>query len=151
MRIEIVGILMAKKKDPETIQDLNEVLLDKDNLKENDITKALNRLAVKLTKANLWIYILRLLEDEPLYGYEIKQKIQAKFGFQPAIVSGYVILYKMKRDGLVQVEWKTSNEEGKPNRKYYSITDIGKKAMDRARLYLESLILNVFDRAESKF
>ncbi len=142
---------MAKRKVPETIQDLNEVLLDKENLKENDVTKAMNRLAVKLTKANLWMYILRLLEDEPLYGYEIKQKIQDKFGFQPAIVSGYVILYKMKRDGLVQVEWKTSNEEGKPNRKYYSITDIGRRAMNRARLYLESLIGVVFDRAESKY
>jgi DNA-binding PadR family transcriptional regulator len=142
---------MAKKKVPETIQDLNDVLLDKDHLMDHDITKAMNRLAVKLTKANLWIYILRLLEDDPLYGYEIKQKIQAKFGFQPAIVSGYVILYKMKRDGLVQVEWKTSDEEGKPNRKYYSITETGRKAMNQAKVYLETLITSVFDRATSKF
>ena len=139
------------KRNPDTIRELNEVLLDKDNLKENDITKAMNRLADKLTKANLWMYILRLLEDDPLYGYEIKQKISAKFGFQPAIVSGYVILYKMKRDGLVQVEWKTSNEEGKPNRKYYNITEIGRQAMNQAKKYLEALINSVFDKAESKF
>jgi len=142
---------VPQKQEPDTIQELNEILLDKDHLKEHNITKAMNRLAVKLTKANLWMYILRLLEDEPLYGYEIKQKIQTKFGFQPAIVSGYVILYKMKRDGLVQVEWKTSNEEGKPNRKYYSITEIGKLAMNRAKKYLETLISTVFDKAESKF
>jgi DNA-binding PadR family transcriptional regulator len=104
-----------------------------------------------LTKANLWLYILRLLEDEPLYGYEIKQKISKKFGFQPAIVSGYVILYKMKKDGLVQVEWKTSNEEGKPNRKYYNITDIGKRAMNQAKLYVEALLGSVFDMADAKF
>ncbi len=142
---------MAKKKDPETIQELNDLLLDKDHLVDHDITKAINRLAVKLTKANLWMYILRLLEDEPLYGYEIKQKIQDKFGFQPAIVSGYVILYKMKRDGLVQVEYRTTNENGKPNRKYYSITDIGRRAMNRAKLYLEQLLVNVFDTAEGTF
>jgi PadR family transcriptional regulator PadR len=142
---------MAKKKDPETIQELNDLLLDKDHLMDHDVTKAMNRLAVKLTKANLWMYILRLLEDDPLYGYEIKQKIQDKFGFQPAIVSGYVILYKMKRDGLVQVEYRTTNENGKPNRKYYSITDIGRRAMNRAKLYLEQLIVNVFDTAEGKF
>jgi len=144
-------IKMAKKKTPESIQELNNVFLDKEHLKDYDVTKAMNRLADKLTKANLWLYILRLLEDEPLYGYEIKQKINNRFGFQPAIVSGYVILYKMKKDGLVQVEWKTSNEEGKPNRKYYNITAIGRKAMDQAKLYLEALITSVFDKAESKF
>jgi len=138
---------MAKKKaNLETLNDLNEIFLDKERLKENQVTKAVNRLADKLTKANLWMYILRLLEDDPLYGYEIKQKIQAKFGFQPAIVSGYVILYKMKKDGLVQEEWKTSNEEGKPNRKYYSLTETGREAMGHAKKYLELLITNVFDR-----
>lgn len=139
---------MAKKKALETLNDLNEVFLDKDNLKDNKITKAVNRLADKLTKANLWMYILRLLEDEPLYGYEIKSKIQNKFGFQPAIVSGYVILYKMKKDGLVQEEWKTSNEEGKPNRKYYNLTDTGKEAMAQARKYMELLLTSVFDKVK---
>ena len=142
---------MAKRKNPESIQELNTLLLDKDHLKENNITKAVNRLADKLTKANLWMYILRLLEESPLYGYEIKEKIHKRFGFQPAIVSGYVILYKMKKDGLVQVEWKTSNEEGKPNRKYYSITGIGKAATNQAKKYVESLLVSVFDKAESKF
>jgi PadR family transcriptional regulator PadR len=139
---------MAKKKSLETLNDLNEVFLDKENLRENKITKAVNRLADKLTKANLWMYILRLLEDDPLYGYEIKSKIQNKFGFQPAIVSGYVILYKMKKDGLVQEEWKTSSEEGKPNRKYYSLTETGREAMAQARKYMELLITNVFDRVK---
>ncbi|MHA1131305.1 MAG: PadR family transcriptional regulator [Candidatus Helarchaeota archaeon] len=142
---------MAKRKDPKTIQELNDVFLDKDHLLDHGITKAMNRLAVKLTKANLWMYILRLLEDAPLYGYEIKQKIQEKFGFQPAIVSGYVILYKMKRDGLVQIEYRTTNENGKPNRKYYSITDIGRHAMGRAKLYLEQLLLTVFDKVDGTF
>lgn len=139
---------MAKKKSLETLNDLNEVFLDKENLKENQITKAVNRLADKLTKANLWMYILRLLEDDPLYGYEIKSKIQNKFGFQPAIVSGYVILYKMKKDGLVQEEWKTSNEEGKPNRKYYNLTETGREAMAQARKYMELLLTTVFDKVK---
>jgi PadR family transcriptional regulator PadR len=139
---------MAKKKSLETLNDLNEVFLDKENLKDNKITKAVNRLADKLTKANLWMYIIRLLEDEPLYGYEIKSKIQNKFGFQPAIVSGYVILYKMKKDGLVQEEWKTSNEEGKPNRKYYNLTETGKEAMAQARKYMELLLTSVFDKVK---
>lgn len=140
---------MAKKKaNLETLNNLNEIFLDKERLKENQVTKAVNRLADKLTKANLWMYILRLLEDDPLYGYEIKQKIQTKFGFQPAIVSGYVILYKMKKDGLVQSNLVQANEEGKPNRKYYSLTDTGKEAMSHAKKYLELLLSNVFDKVE---
>ena len=95
---------MAKRKNPESIQELNTLLLDKDQLKENNITKAVNRLADKLTKANLWMYILRLLEESPLYGYEIKEKINKRFGFQPAIVSGYVILYKMSIISFVGIE-----------------------------------------------
>ncbi|HUX98806.1 MAG TPA: PadR family transcriptional regulator [Candidatus Deferrimicrobium sp.] len=144
---------MAKKKTaekiPETIQELNIIFLDKDKLKENDVTKAMNRLADKLTKANLWMYILRLLEEEPLYGYEIKEKIFDRFGFQPAVVSGYVILYKMKKDGLVQVEWKTSTDDGKPNRKYYQMTETGHQAMNHAKKYLELLIKSVFDKVEN--
>jgi PadR family transcriptional regulator PadR len=139
----------ASEKIPTTIQELNAIFLDKEKLKENDVTKAMNRLADKLTKANLWMYILRLLEEDPLYGYEIKEKIFERFGFTPAVVSGYVILYKMKKDGLVQVEWKTSNEEGKPNRKYYNLTEIGHKAMNQAKVYLEMLLKTVLDKAQS--
>ena len=63
-------------------------------------TKAYKRLTKKLTKENLWIYVLRLLQERPMYGYEIRQKIDTKFGFAPARVSCYVVLYKMKREKL---------------------------------------------------
>jgi len=42
-------------------------------------------------------------------------------------------------------------EEGIPRRKYYNITETGKIAMNQAKKYLETLLMTVFDKAESKF
>ena len=42
--------------------------------------RAMNRLVNKLTKEMLWIYILRLLQERPHYGYEIKQLVTDRFG-----------------------------------------------------------------------
>ena len=142
-------------------KEIDKVLLNFDkNLKELNQTfgdggsaksypKALNRLVDKITKANLWLYILRLLQEKPHYGYEIKNKIREKFGFSPAIVSGYVILYKMKKDNLVDIKWEhieKNQNSGKPNRKYYYITDLGEKTMKIAKNYLDALMSEIFDK-----
>ncbi|MHA1697194.1 MAG: PadR family transcriptional regulator [Candidatus Helarchaeota archaeon] len=133
-----------------SLKELNNAFLNPNNISiEDGFTKAINRLADKLTRANLWIYILKMLieKENGIYGYEIKKNIEEKFGFEPATVSGYVILYKMKRDNLVQIEWKNS-EEGKPNRKYYKITERGMEAMRQAKMYLIKLLDEVFDKIE---
>ncbi|MHA2068870.1 MAG: hypothetical protein ACXABY_31290 [Candidatus Thorarchaeota archaeon] len=56
--------------------------------------KAMTRLVNKMTKEMLWMYILRLLQERPHYGYEIKELITKRFGFSPATVSGYAIIYR---------------------------------------------------------
>ncbi|MHA1271169.1 MAG: PadR family transcriptional regulator [Candidatus Helarchaeota archaeon] len=139
---------MISKKS--SLKELNSAFLDSNLIGLEGYTKAINRLADKLTRANLWLYILKMLLDNSengIYGYEIKKNIEDNFGFEPATVSGYVILYKMKRDNLVQIEWKSS-EEGKPNRKYYKITERGIEAMRQAKLYLQKLIDEVFEKIE---
>ncbi|MHA1232646.1 MAG: PadR family transcriptional regulator [Candidatus Helarchaeota archaeon] len=133
-----------------SLKELNHLFLDATKIGlEDGYTKAINRLADKLTRANLWIYILKMLleKENGIYGYEIKKNIEEKFGFEPATVSGYVILYKMKRDNLVKIEWKKS-EEGKPNRKYYKITERGLEAMRQAKIYLQKILEEVFDKIE---
>lgn len=111
---------------------------------DDDETKAFKRLRKMLTKENLWLYILRLLKERPRYGYEIKSEIRKRFGFSPAIVTGYVILYKMKRDGLVEVS-REKNETGRPDRKYYRITPRGLESMKMAKSLLLDLMEKVFD------
>ncbi|MFX0096284.1 MAG: PadR family transcriptional regulator [Candidatus Hodarchaeota archaeon] len=111
---------------------------------EESETKAFKRLRKMLTKENLWLYILRLLQERPRYGYEIKNEIRKRFGFSPAIVTGYVILYKMKRDGLVEVSLE-KNETKRQDRKYYRITQRGQESMKMAKGLLLDLMKKVFD------
>lgn len=127
------------------IKELNTLYQDENS---PNMSEAIQRLVGKITKANLWLYILRLLQDKPHYGYEIRKNIKEKFGFSPATVSGYVILYKMKKDDLVEettVEVEEEKESGKPNRTYYTITDLGRESMRRAKEYLQTLVTDVFD------
>jgi DNA-binding PadR family transcriptional regulator len=108
-------------------------------------SKAIHRFIEKLTKENLWFYILRLLQDGPRYGYEIRSMISEKFGFKPATVTSYVILYKMEKDGLVEERRNDDDSKGKPDRKYYVITEEGKRAMAIAKTFLGKLLKNAFD------
>ncbi|MFX1264371.1 MAG: PadR family transcriptional regulator [Promethearchaeota archaeon] len=105
--------------------------------------RAMTRLVKKLTKEVLWIYILRLLQERPLYGYEIKTLVTERFGFSPALVSGYAIIYRLTRDGLI--EGQTSSDS---TRKYYEITDKGQNAMQQAKQFLSTTLSNVFDLTE---
>ncbi len=102
--------------------------------------RAVARLVKKMTKEMLWIYVLRLLQERPLYGYEIKQLVTDRFGFSPAVVSGYAILYRLIKDGLIQTQ--TSSDSP---RKYYEITEKGRMAMSEAKLFLANTMANVFD------
>ncbi|MFW9887334.1 MAG: PadR family transcriptional regulator [Candidatus Thorarchaeota archaeon] len=106
-------------------------------------SRAVERLVNKLTKEMLWIYILRLLQERPHYGYEIKELVTKRFGFSPATVSGYAIIYRLQRDGLIQ-----SQASGDSTRKYYEITEKGIEAMMLAKEFLSSTISRVFDITE---
>lgn len=89
---------------------------------------ALRRLEEKLTKENLWLYILDLLKSEELYAYEISSRIKTAFGFEPATITVYVVLYKMEREGLVTSESKRGENRGAV-RRYYKPTEEGRKAL----------------------
>ncbi|MEM2109610.1 MAG: PadR family transcriptional regulator [Candidatus Odinarchaeota archaeon] len=106
--------------------------------------KAVQRLKSKLTKENLWLYILRLLQEKPRYGYEIRSEIKKRFNFSPAMVTGYVIIYKLKRDNLVE-ERIDKSQSNRPDRKYYFITDKGLSALKEAKTFLEELMGKIFD------
>jgi DNA-binding PadR family transcriptional regulator len=106
--------------------------------------KAVTRLVNKLTKEMLWIYILRLLQERPHYGYELKELVTRKFDFSPATVSGYAIIYRLIKDGLI-----VESEGDSSPRKYYSITDKGRAAMTDAKKFLNETIELVFDMTPS--
>jgi DNA-binding PadR family transcriptional regulator len=97
------------------------------------------RLIRKLTKENLWLYILKLLQDRPMYAYEIYKIIHDQFGFTTATITVYVVLYKMRREGLIEIaEEKTVS--GKPERKYYQMTEKGRHEYVNGVLFLEETL-----------
>ncbi|MGC9780483.1 MAG: PadR family transcriptional regulator [Candidatus Heimdallarchaeota archaeon] len=110
-----------------------------------DASKAFKRLKKKISIDNLWIYILRLLQEKEMYGYELKESIKKRFGFEPATVTSYTILYKLEKDNLVTSLVK-GNPEGRPDRKYYSLTDEGKKSMKEAKGLFKEILSKVFDK-----
>ncbi|GAH22048.1 unnamed protein product [marine sediment metagenome] len=111
-------------------------------------TKAFQRLEKNFTIDLLWIWILRLLRDGPKYAYELRQEIETKFGFSPAIVTNYTILYLLEREGVVQKVEKRNSDE-RIDRKYYAKTDLGEKLMDEAENYLYTTISKLFPKNSS--
>jgi PadR family transcriptional regulator PadR len=106
-----------------------------------DQFKALRRFVDKLTRENLWIYVLRLLQEGPKQDSEIRDMMNRRFGFEPTGVTSYTILYKMIRDGLVKVE----KGKGRSVERRYEITSDGERAMQSAKVILTNLIKNAFD------
>ncbi len=82
-------------------------------------------LTESLTTGNLWLYILSTLESGPATPSEIKTKVGARFGFSPAAITFYSVLYKLRREGLVE---KTS----KRFRSAYVVTEAGRTELARA-------------------
>ena len=93
------------------------------------------RLKKKTTAEMLWPYFLKLLKERPMYGYELQQETQKRFGWKPATVTSYVVLYRLQRNSYVTIEWK--EQRGKPARKYYKITKKGEELLRDGIKYLK--------------
>jgi DNA-binding PadR family transcriptional regulator len=106
---------------------------------------AYERLVRKLTKENLWIYVLSLLNEGPKYGYEIRKEIREKFNFEPGKVTSYIVLYKLQNEGYIALEKKKRSEEG-PERKYYVITEDGKKLLKKAEEFFSEFYSKIFKK-----
>ncbi len=111
-------------------------------------TKAYQRLEKNFTIDLLWIWVLKLLREGPKYAYELRQEIQNKFGFSPATVTNYTILYLLEREGVVEKVEKRNSDE-RIDRKYYAITDLGEKLMDTAETYLRTTVNKLFHKSSS--
>ncbi len=69
--------------------------------------------------------MLGVLQHEPGYGYEIAKRIRELSDdmFKYGEAQLYPALRKLEENGFVTAEWVV--QEGKPNRRVYSITDEG--------------------------
>lgn len=95
------------------------------------------RLVGKVTKENLWLFILALLYEKPHYGYELRARINERFGFWSGNVTAYRVLYSLTKAGLVELE---EREVSGRIRKYYGITTEGKKEYSNGKKALSQII-----------
>ena len=118
---------------------------DSNEKKATKTKKAFQRLEENLTIDLLWIWVLRLLREGPKYAYELREEIATRFGFSPATVTNYTILYRLEREGVVHKVDKR-NEDERIDRKYYAITELGEKLMDDAEEYLRQTFAKLFPK-----
>ena len=118
---------------------------DSDNVNVQDPkeTKAFQRLKKKLTIDVLWVWILKLLSEGPKYAYELKQEMQKRFGFSSATVTNYTVLYLLEKEGIVK-KIEISNDLERIDRKYYTLTPLGKQLFEEAKKFLKETYTVLF-------
>jgi len=80
-----------------------------------------------------------MLLDRPMYAYEIGKGLHERFGFSTATVTTYVVLYKLQREGLIGLGQEVATQ-GRPKRKYYTITDLGRREFEKGRKLLRETL-----------
>lgn len=84
----------------------------------------------QMKKGVLEMLVLKQLEKEEKYGYQLISQLKDKSGGMFSLKEGtlYPILYRLEDDGLVVSRW--SLPQGKEvSRKYYVITEEGKEGL----------------------
>ncbi|WP_312753278.1 PadR family transcriptional regulator [Rummeliibacillus suwonensis] len=71
--------------------------------------------------------VLAVIEKETVYGYELSKKLQWIGLADVSEGTIYPVLLRLQKNGWIYGEMRPS-EEG-PNRKYYTLTENGKKAL----------------------
>ena len=85
-------------------------------------------------KGVLELCVLALLNKKDTYGYELAERISSRIEIAEGTL--YPLLRKLKSDGLCDTY--ISAESGGPPRKYYTLTDKGRKAETQLRDEWES-------------
>ena len=85
---------------------------------------------IQYKKGVLELCVLAMLHQRDRYGYELSEQLSQTIDIADGTV--YPIMRKLKADGLVTTY--LSEESGGPPRKYYSLTDLGRRTYltDRA-------------------
>ncbi|UCE21372.1 MAG: helix-turn-helix transcriptional regulator [Candidatus Aminicenantes bacterium] len=77
--------------------------------------------------------ILAILANKEIYGYQIIQSVIEISGGTLEWSEGmlYPVLHRLEKENFIQSQWKMS-ENGR-RRKYYMLTELGKKELDKEK------------------
>ena len=90
-------------------------------------------LTPELKKGSAEFLVLSLLEHEPRHGYELSKLIESRSAgvLTFHVASLYPLLYRIEERGWIVGRWV--ERAGQRRRRYYSITDEGKRILDAQR------------------
>lgn len=72
--------------------------------------------------------VLAVVRDDETYGFEIVRTMARNGGLVTSEGTIYPLLSRLRRDGLVATTWRQS--EAGPPRRYYRLTDEGRRALE---------------------
>lgn len=84
----------------------------------------------QMKKGVLDMLVLKLLESEAKYGYQMIQEIRDRSEEIFMLKDGtlYPILYRLEEDGMIRSKWSEAVGKQVP-RKYYEITETGRNTL----------------------
>ena len=86
----------------------------------------------QLLKGVAELALLSLLGEGPQYGLEILERLRSEAGVELAAGTIYPLLHRLERGKLTRAEWRIEDDGARP-RKYYALTERGRKALQEER------------------
>jgi PadR family transcriptional regulator PadR len=89
----------------------------------------MKQLQRELKRGTLEMLLLKLLADEPTWGYELVRRLDTHSGGTFRIKEGtlYPVLYRLEDEGLIEPEWR--QPERGVARKYYRLKKTGQQRL----------------------
>lgn len=88
---------------------------------------SLRPVATELSRGTVEHCVLALLRDEEAYAFDMIRRLRA-LGLVTSEGTIYPLLSRLRRQGLVATAWRESDVG--PPRRYYRLTDDGRRALD---------------------
>jgi len=84
-----------------------------------------------LVQGTLNLLILKILALQPLHGFAVSQRLRQMSSEVLQVSDGslYPALHKLEQDGWIKADWQTT--ENNRRAKFYSLTTLGKRALNR--------------------
>ena len=97
----------------------------------------------ELLQGALELLVLRLLQAQPLNGWDIMQRLQVVSGEVLTVTAGslYPALHRMEHRGWIEAEWGVS--ENNRRAKYYRLTALGRRMLRKRTESWERLVAAV--------
>lgn len=88
----------------------------------------------QLKKGVLETVVMKMLTNKNMYGYEIIQELDRESSGTFSLKEGtlYPVLYRLEDENFISSYWEEGTGKRGVPRKYYSLTEAGRQALERA-------------------